>query len=50
MSKIHDPLLDRDQDMPHEGGEAAGATLGGGWSTKDLQRISNLDNQHADGN
>ena len=43
MSKIHDPLLDKEHDI-YEGG-----TLSSGWTVKDLKKISNLDNQHGDG-
>ena len=43
MSKINDPLLDKEQ-YGYEGGD----TLKGGWDVKKLNSISNLDNQHGD--
>ena len=45
MTKIYDPLLDKEQEM-HEGGgpSEGGGTLKGGWTTKQLIQVSHLDN------
>lgn len=48
MTKIYDPLLDKEQRL-YEGGDAGpGQTLKGGLTTKQLIAISHLDNQHAE--
>ena len=49
MTKIYDPLLDKDQQQWNEGGEAAPSpTLKGGLTTQKLISISHLDNQHTE--
>lgn len=49
MSKISDPLLDKEAQLHYEGGGAPGETLAGGLTNEVLQSISHLDNQHQDG-
>lgn len=49
MSKISDPLLDKDSEYHYEGGSGPAETLAGGWTTEKLAFLSHNDNQHADG-